>query len=219
MPRGSNTCVKRKQGWKMKRAEWGVSVCVLSCFSSIWFFATPWTVACQAPLSMGILQARILEWVVMPSSRGSSQSRDQTCVSFVSCIGRHILYPWPHLGSPSDIRPWSKSKHRWRRKEEKSGWKHHRLLWSIRKVQQSLHGLLELWIGCQISRNGPALGSDAKLSTCNVGDPGSIPESGRSPKEGNGNPVHYSCLENPMDKGAWWATAHGVLKSQTWLNE
>ena len=63
--------------------------------------------------------------------------------------------------------------------------------------------------------NGPALGSDDKLSTCNVGDPGSIPESGRSPEEGNGNPVHYSCLENPMDKGAWWATAHGVLKSQT----
>ena len=43
--------------------------------SRVWLFVTPWTVACQAPLSMGILQARILEWVAMPSSRGSSQSR------------------------------------------------------------------------------------------------------------------------------------------------
>ena len=49
---------------------------------------TPWTVACQAPLSMGLLQARILEWVAMPSSRGSSQLRDRTHVSYVSCICR-----------------------------------------------------------------------------------------------------------------------------------
>ena len=49
-------------------------------------FATPWTVARQAPLSMGILQARLLEWVAMPSSRGSSQPRDQTRVSYSSCI-------------------------------------------------------------------------------------------------------------------------------------
>ena len=51
--------------------------------------ATPWTVAHQVPLSMGILQARILEWVAMPSSRGSSQPRDQT---HTFCIGRRVLY-------------------------------------------------------------------------------------------------------------------------------
>ena len=44
-------------------------------------------------------------------------------------------------------------------------------------------------------------------------DMGSIPGSGRSPGEGNGNPLQYSCLENPMDRGAWWATVHGVAKS------
>ena len=44
-----------------------------------------------------------------------------------------------------------------------------------------------------------------KESTCNAGDPGSIPGSGRSPGEGNGNPLEYSCLENSMDRGAWWA--------------
>ena len=53
-------------------------MCMLSCFSRVQLFVTPWTVARQAPLSRGILQARILEWVAMSSSRGSSQPRDQT---------------------------------------------------------------------------------------------------------------------------------------------
>ena len=52
-------------------------------------------------------------------------------------------------------------------------------------------------------------GSEVKASGCNVGDLGSIPGSGRFPGEGNGNPLQYSCLENPMDGGAWWATVHG----------
>ena len=50
--------------------------------------------------------------------------------------------------------------------------------------------------------------SVGKESACNAGDLGSIPESGRSPGEGDGNPLQYSCLENPMDRGAWWATVH-----------
>ena len=53
------------------------------------------------------------------------------------------------------------------------------------------------------------------MSACNVGDLGSIPGSGRSPGEGNGNPLQYSCLETPMDAGAWWATVHGVTESDT----
>ena len=53
--------------------------------------------------------------------------------------------------------------------------------------------------------------SVGKESACSAGDLCSIPESGRSPEEGNGNPLHYSCLENPMDRGTWWATVHGVL--------
>ena len=59
-------------------------VCVFSHFSRVWLFATPWTVARQAPLPMGILQARILEQVAMPSSRGSSRPRDQTQVSCIA---------------------------------------------------------------------------------------------------------------------------------------
>ena len=56
---------------------------------------------------------------------------------------------------------------------------------------------------------------DGKASAYNVGDLGLIPGSGRSPGEGNGNPLQYSCLENPMDQGSWWATVHGVTKSRT----
>jgi len=61
--------------------------------------------------------------------------------------------------------------------------------------------------------------SEDKESTCNAGDPSSIPGSGRSPGEGNGNPLQYSCLEYPMDRGAWWATVHGVAKSWTRLSD
>ena len=66
---------------------------------------------------------------------------------------------------------------------------------------------------------GLPAGSDGKASACNVGDPGSIPGSGRCPGEGNGNPLQHSCLENPMDGGAWQATVHGVAKSWTWLSD
>ena len=62
-------------------------------------------------------------------------------------------------------------------------------------------------------------GSDGKESACSAGDPDSIPGSGRSPGEGNGNPLQHSCLENPMDGGAWSATVHGVAKSQTRLSD
>ena len=55
-------------------------------------------------------------------------------------------------------------------------------------------------------------GSDSKESTCIAGDPGSIPGSGRSLGEGNGKPLQYSCLENPMGRGGWWATVHGVTR-------
>ena len=62
-------------------------------------------------------------------------------------------------------------------------------------------------------------GSDGKASACNVGDPDLIPGLGRSPGEGNGNPLQYSCLENSMDWGAWWATVHGITEGQTRLSD
>ena len=61
-------------------------------------------------------------------------------------------------------------------------------------------------------------GSNDKESACSEGDPHLIPRLGRSPGEGNGNLLQYSCLDNSMDRGAWWATIHGVDKSQTQLS-
>ena len=83
-------------------------------------------------------------------------------------------------------------------------------------VYRELHsfgfGYISDFIGC------PG-GSEVKASACNEGGLGSIPGSGRSPGEGNGNPLQYSCLENPMDGGAGWATVHRVAKSQTRLSD
>ena len=65
--------------------------------------------------------------------------------------------------------------------------------WTIKKAEHQRIDAFELWYD----------GSDGKVSACNVGDLGSTPGSGRSLGEGNGNPLQYSCLENPMDRGAW----------------
>ena len=88
-----------------------------------------------------------------------------------------------------------------------------------RMLQTQLSNWTEL---NQSGLKGSLGGSDGKESTCNaedVGDMGSIPASGRSPGVGHGNPLQYSCLENPMDRGAWQATVHGVAKSRTWLSD
>ena len=69
------------------------------------------------------------------------------------------------------------------------------------------------------SRKGFPGGSVVKNLPANAGDEGSIPGSGRSPEEGNGNSLQYSCLENSMDRGAWWAIVHGAAKSWTQLSD
>ena len=79
--------LQQQQVWSRFGIGWLI-VCVLS---RVRLFATPWTVARQAPLSMGILQARILEWVAISYSRGSSLLRDKTYVSCISYFGRWIL--------------------------------------------------------------------------------------------------------------------------------
>ena len=62
-------------------------------------------------------------------------------------------------------------------------------------------------------------GSDSKESACNAGDTGFIPGWRRFPGKENGYPLQYSCLENSVDRGVWWAAVHGVAKSQTRLND
>ena len=87
----------------------------------------------------------------------------------------------------------------------------HSKLWKILKEM----GILD-HLTCLLGFPG---GSEVKASACNVGDLGLIPGSGRSLGEWNGNPLQYSCLENPLDGGAWWAIVHGVTKSQTQLSD
>ena len=84
--------------------------------------------------------------------------------------------------------------------------------------ESKYYGFFFFWRAPRYVRGSPG-GSHGKEAVCNAGDWGLIPESGRSPGEGNGNPLQYSCLENPMDRGAWRATVHGVAKSQTRLSD
>ena len=72
--------------------------------------------------------------------------------------------------------------------------------------------------GFKINPSGFPGGSDGEESVCSAGDLGLIPGLGGSPEEGNDNPLQNSCLENHMDKGAWWATVYTVAKSRTWLS-
>ena len=133
---------------------------------------------CRPPGSSAheVFQARILEWVVISSSRGSPQPRAGTRVSCISCIAGGFFIPEPP-GKP----PWPA--------QCKSG------LLPILKIKFHWNTVF------------PG-GLDTKESACNTGDPGSITGSGRSPGEGHGYPLRYSCLENPMDRGAWQATVH-----------
>ena len=84
-------------------------------------------------------------------------------------------------------------------------------------VQLPHHPGVYTW-GLQVSNLGFPGGSDGKKSAFNAGDLCSVPGLGRSLGEGKGDPLQYSCLENPMDRGVWRTIVHGVAKSQTWLS-
>ena len=80
-------------------------------------------------------------------------------------------------------------------------------------AQTPMNGLLQLaYLVFNYRDIWASLVAQLVESACNAADPGLIPGSGRSPGEGNGNPLHYSCLENPMDRGAWRATVHGITR-------
>ena len=82
----------------------------------------------------------------------------------------------------------------------------------LEEISSLSHSVVFLYFFALIAEEG---GSRVKASACNAGDLGSIPGLGRSPGEGNGNPLEYSCLENPMDGGAWRATVPRVAESDT----
>ena len=124
------------------------------------------------------------------------------------------------MWSPSHVKCVKCSPHALRRHSRPTG-PSHKQIWSWQVTVPSLAfglGIL-VWISSYffLSPVFPG-GSEVKVSACNAGDPGSNPGSGRSPGEGNCNPLQYSCLESHMDRGAWWATVHGVAKSWTRLS-
>ena len=132
----------------------------------------------------GILQAKILEWVAMPSSRGSFWHKDQTCISRVSCVGRWILYHWYHLGSP----------------REKSRW--------VGLFPETGRVVFDRHYG---SSGAPQVALVVKSPPANAGDirdVGLIPGSERSPGGGHGSPLKYPCLENPHEQRSLVGYSH-----------
>ena len=181
----------------------------------------------------GILQARILKWVAFPFSRGSSRPGDWTQVSPIA--GRFFT-SWA-TRSPRILEcvvsAFSRGSSQPRNLAGVSciagGFF---INWAIRGANPRLSLLtsptlsggvsFEAWLclGFRYIYSPQLGGAGGKEPACSAGDTrdaGPIPGSTRSSAEGDDNPLQYSCLENPMDRGAWWATVHGVAKSQTWL--
>ena len=92
-------------------------------------------------------------------------------------------------------------------------------LWSVTSAELIIDLHFNLFSHSILNIEGFPGGSDGKESACNVGDLGLIPGSGRSPEEGNGSPLQYSCLGNTVNRGAWWATVHGVAKLRIQLSD
>ena len=140
----------------------------------------------------GVLKARILKWFAIPFSSGP-----------------HFVRTLHH--DPSILSGPTRMAHSFIELDKA-------VVHVIRLV-----GFLWLWFSFCLPSAGEEEGfpggSDSKESTCSAGDLGSIPGLGRSRAEGNCNPLQYSCLENSMDGGSWWATVHGVTISWTWLEE
>ena len=135
-------------------------------------------------------QATVLEWVAISFSRGTSQSRAWTRIS---CNGRRLLYQWATSEAPAPC--FSVPGHK---KSPANGAYYRQLHLPVSSVTEATPGI--------ITNNHGSIG---KESACKAGDQGSIPGSGRSFGEGNGNPLQYSCLENCMDRGVWWAKFTG----------
>ena len=139
-------------------------------------FVTPWTIARQASLSMGILQTRILEWVAMSSSRGSSQPRDKTQISHIA-------------GGFFTI--WATREALWTTKEQ----------------------LDKCWYICSHVISSIPAGASSKELACQCRRHKTIPGLRRSPGVRSGNPLQYSCLENPHRQRSLAGCSHSVAKS------
>ena len=139
-----------------------------------------------SPSIHGIFQARVLEWVAISFTITCHRAPEKKIKEGISVGHQRKDKRWPFSRNQSPGE--SKTIH-------------------VTKKQQ-LHQFI-------LPPGGFLGGSESKESACNIEDPGSIPGSGRSFGEENGNPLQYSCLENSMDRGAWWAAVHRDTKSET----
>ena len=188
-------------------------VCVLSRFSRVQLFVTLWTAACQAPLSLGFLQARILEWVAMPSSRRTSKRE---------CFSSSSIY--------------IKRAH-----EQNGGGGQAESVWWVRALfpQKDIERVISAYPGgflvpgllvcrdqVQMFGGFPSKGSKQTRWALHPGESfwraaalyDMCPKS-TSSREGNGTPLQCSCLENDRDRGAWWAAVYGISQSSTRLKQ
>ena len=176
-----------------------------------------------------ISQARILAWVAVSFSRGSSPPRDGTDVSF---IGRWILYhratweaqsAWQLTGNVLEMNQRRKKGSKGRRGERGRKDNHSYSFLTFGNFSGELGNrerkVGKLWTTLCICILGFPGDSGGKASAHSAGDQGSIPGWGRSPGEGNSNPLQYPCLENPMEAGAWQAIVHEVANSRTRLSD
>ena len=158
-----------------------ISVCVCMCvyvcvFCHVWLIVTPWTVAHQALLSMEF--SRQGWWNGLPfPTLGDLPDPGIDHVSLASsCIGRWIFHHLCHLGNPQNIK---------------------NLIYFEFGMTNTI---------CKWASEVVLVVKNLLANAGDIRDTGSVPGSGWDPGGGNGNPLQYSCLENPMDRGAWWAS-------------
>ena len=207
-----------------------VSFSSVQMLSHVRLFMTPWTAALQASLSTTLLElaqthVHQVHEVIQPSHPLSSLYLPAFNLSRIRVFSHQSVLRkrWPKYWSFSfSLSP----------SNEYSGLISFRIDWfDLPAVQGTLKSLLQHYSSkasilrhsafflVQLSYLGFPYSSVGKESACSAGDPGSIPGLGRSPGKGNGDPLQYPCLENLMDKGAWWAVVHGVTRSRVRLSD
>ena len=159
---------------------------MLSGFSHVWLFLTPWTFAHQVPLSMGFSRQEYWSGLPWPPPRD---------------------LPGPGIKTTSLMSP-----------ALTGGFFTSSATWEA-IIYHTHTYMSHMCLRVFIHTYGSPGGSVVKNLPANARDTGSIPRSGKIPGEVNGNPLQYSCLGNPVDRGAWRATIQGVAKSQTWLSD
>ena len=213
---------------------------VIQSLSSVWLSVTPWTVALQASLSMGFSRQEYWSGLPFPSPGDLSNPGVET--ESLALAGRFFMAELP--GKPHTWLYWSLKflKHHGRISGTPGVWTtmimsstSNSITWrsdvivliailSLREesaFQSVFQGFNWIWAALLPASQVALVVKNLTANAGDVRDADSIPESGRSPGRGHGNPLQYSCLETPMDRGAWRTTVYGVTKSQTrlkWLS-